>query len=116
MSEAMPGDIWAGRSLTLNDRLWVPSAVMDRRVGEETVLLHLASGTYYGLDPVGTRIWELIRAGHRLAEVRERMLLDYDVSAEQLDADLLRLVEELLDQGLLSTDATVPGLTEQGPA
>ena len=32
-------------------------------LGDETVILDLASGTYYGLDPVGARIWQLMAEG-----------------------------------------------------
>jgi len=39
------------------DRVTVPPHVIARRVGEDTVILDLASGTYFGLDPVGARIW-----------------------------------------------------------
>ncbi|MGB5136193.1 MAG: PqqD family protein [Prochlorococcaceae cyanobacterium] len=87
--------------LKLSDRLTVPAEVMDRRVGEETVILHLATGTYYGLDPVGARIWELIAAEHSLADVRDRMLQEYAVEAERLEQDLLKLAAELLANGLV---------------
>jgi hypothetical protein len=46
--------------MNLNDTFSVSAQVMARRVGNETVLLDLASGTYFGLDPVGARIWQLI--------------------------------------------------------
>jgi hypothetical protein len=36
---------------------------MARTVGDETVILDLANGTYYGLDPVGARMWQLMSEG-----------------------------------------------------
>ena len=74
---------------------------MARTVGDETVILDLASGTYFGLDPVGARIWELMGEGMTLAEVCDRMLEEYAVSRDQLEGDTLRLGEELQRQGLI---------------
>ena len=87
--------------MNLSNHIKVPSDVMDRRVGDETVILNLASGTYFGLDPVGARMWELMSAGHSLAEIRDRLLEEYEVEAERLEQDLLKLVGELQAQGLI---------------
>ena len=49
--------------MNLSDRVLVSSQVVAREVGNETVLLDLESGTYYGLDPIGARMWNLDRGG-----------------------------------------------------
>ena len=87
--------------MKLSDRVSVPSPVMDRSVGDETVILNLASGTYYGLDPVGARMWRLLGEGKSLGEVCEILLEEYDVARERLEADLLKLAEELANNGLV---------------
>jgi hypothetical protein len=74
---------------------------MDRSVGDETVILNLESGTYYGLDPVGARMWQLLGEGKSLGELCEIMLEEYDVARERLEADLLNLAEELANNGLV---------------
>ena len=58
-------------------------------------------GTYFGLDPVGARIWELMGEGKTLSEVCGQMLEEYEVSREELEGDTLRLAQELADQGLI---------------
>jgi hypothetical protein len=87
--------------MKLSDRVTVPSQVMDRSVGDETVILNLESGTYYGLDPVGARMWQLLGEGKSLGELCEIMLEEYDVARERLEADLLNLAEELANNGLV---------------
>ena len=87
--------------MKLSDQVTVPSQVMDRSVGDETVILNLESGTYYGLDPVGARMWQLLGEGKSLGEVCEIMLEEYDVARERLEADLLKLAEELANNGLV---------------
>lgn len=87
--------------MNLSDSLSIPSQVMARTVGDETVILDLASGTYFGLDPVGARIWQLIGEGKTLAEICATMLDEYEVERAQLEVDLLRLTGELLERGLV---------------
>ena len=88
--------------MNLSDRVCIPPQVMARKLGDETVILDLASGTYFGLDPVGARIWELMDEGKTLAEIRDLMLDEYDVSREELERDTLRLAQELAAQGVIS--------------
>ena len=55
--------------MNLSDKVTIPTQVMARTVGDETVILDLASGTYYGLDPVGARMWQLMTDGQTLAAI-----------------------------------------------
>jgi hypothetical protein len=75
--------------------------VLARQVGEETVMLDLDNGTYYGLDQVGTRIWQLLAEGKTLAQVCDTMIEEYEVSREEIERDVTRLVADLSDKGLL---------------
>jgi hypothetical protein len=87
--------------MRLTDTVTVPAQVMTRTVDEEVVILDLATGTYFGLDPVGARMWELMAEGKTLGEICERMLQEYEVTREKLEGDTLRLAEELKDRGLI---------------
>jgi hypothetical protein len=67
----------------------------------EIVILSPETGVYFGLDPVGTRAWQLIQHHGRLGAVKDAMLKEYEVSAERLEEDLQELVSSLLDNGLV---------------
>ena len=88
--------------MDLSSRFAIEPSVVVRNLGEEMVILNLVSGTYFGLDPVGARIWELIGEDKTLAEVCEVILEEYDVSREALERDTLKLVEDLLAKELIS--------------
>ena len=77
--------------------------VLTTRVGEETILLNLKTGMYHGLDPVATRFLELLQTDGNLSAVHTTMLNEFEVSAETLRADLVRLSDEMLSKGLLVT-------------
>lgn len=93
--------------MQLTDKVEIPAQIMVRQVGEEMVILDLAGGEYFGLDPVGARIWQLLSEGRNLAEVCETMLTEYDVSQAEIETDLLRLCATMLDKGLIKVDTQV---------
>ncbi|MCB2018622.1 MAG: PqqD family protein [Hydrogenophaga sp.] len=84
-----------------HDTAEVPSQVMTREMGDETVILDLASGTYFSLNPVGTRFWQLAREGRTFAQACEAIEGEYEVERDQLEADLHRLAHDLVERGLL---------------
>ena len=74
-------------------------------VAEEVVVLNLASGVYYGLNPVGARVWSLIQQPRTFAELRDQLLQEYEVESASLEADLRALLTELADQRLIEITA-----------
>jgi hypothetical protein len=88
----------------MRDRVTIPGHVMARQLGDECVILDMANGYYFGLDPVGARMWQLLSQTSSLAEVGAQLAQEYDVTPEQAESDLLRFVEELQDNGLLTLE------------
>ena len=82
----------------------IPTQVMARQVSDETVILDLASGNYYGLDAVGSRLWQLLAEGKSPAAARDILLAEYEVGPQQLDLDIARLIQELHAKGLVALD------------
>ena len=87
--------------IKMSDKVIVPTDVMARAVGEDLVILNLKSGTYFGLDPIGAKIWQLLVGQKTFQEVRDALLLEYEVSSEILERDILKLVTELCKQQLV---------------
>jgi hypothetical protein len=85
----------------LNTNVRVPARVLMRRVGEEQVLLNLEDETYYGLNPVGSRLIELAGGGTTLAQITDRLFAEFEVGRGQLEADVRRVAAELIAAGLI---------------
>ena len=84
----------------------VPSPeVLVQELDGEAVLLNLDSECYFGLDDVGTRIWQHLREHQRLDWVCEAMQKEYDADESRLRADVLRLVEELIEAGIVTVQS-----------
>jgi len=89
--------------MDLNSSCKIPSTVMARTIGTETVILDLASGTYFGLDPVGARMWQLMEQGKNFAQICDAMQEEYDVSRDVLEKDVLALAEALAEKNLIGS-------------
>lgn len=87
--------------LDLDTELVIPPQVMSRQVDDETVLLDLESGLYFGLDGVGQRIWESVAGGLGLREAVSAIVSEYDVDRERAAEDVLEFAGMLVERGLL---------------
>jgi hypothetical protein len=67
----------------------------------DTVILHLGSGTYYGLNAVGSTIWNLIQEPRTIDEIHNRLLQQYEADAGDCERDLLNLLDDLTKADLV---------------
>jgi len=67
----------------------------------EAVILDLKSGVYYGLNEVGASIWNLIQEPRTVNEIQDAILAEYEVEPEQCARDILALLQQLADEGLI---------------
>jgi hypothetical protein len=89
--------------MNLTDNIIVSSQAVARQLEDEIVILHLGNGTYFGLDVVGARIWQLMGEGKSLNEVCNIVLDEYEVSREDIERDIVALTKDLLAHDLVST-------------
>jgi len=89
---------------SLQLRVRVAERVLMRQVGDEMVMLNLERELYYGMNEVGARLMQLAEPGATLAEICERLLDEFDAGRDQLEADVRRIVAELMAGGLLEKD------------
>lgn len=73
-------------------------------LGGEAVILNLKSGEYFGLDPVGARVWSLIQEKRSVGAVRDALLEEYDVEPEACQRDLLALLKDMAGQSLIEVE------------
>jgi hypothetical protein len=91
-------------SLDLSMRVIPSPDVLVQELDGEAVLLNLESERYFGLDDVGTRVWQHVLEHRLLGRVCEEMQKEYDVDAPTLRADVLHLVEALIDAGIVTVE------------
>jgi hypothetical protein len=87
--------------LSLASRVRIRDDVLSRDLQGEQVILDLNSGVYFGLDPIGTRIWHLLQAHQPLQKVLDSLLDEYEVAEAQCTQDLLSFVALMMEKGLV---------------
>jgi len=92
------------RSVTLACRARPSAQVRLQQTGDESVLLDLASEQYFGLDAIGTRVWQLLEADPNVQAAFDALAAEYDVEAGQLEADLIALLRQLAAAGLIAVE------------
>jgi len=92
------------KELTLNLKVTAARDVVSCDLVEEAALLNLKDGVYYGLNPVGARIWNLLQKPITAGEILEVIIEEYDVEKDIAQADLMELLEQLLEKELVKVE------------
>jgi len=88
----------------LTQRVHISPEAMLQEIGGEGVVLDLVSATYFGLDQVGVRLWQLLQADPSLQAASDVLLAEYEVDAAKLEQDLAALVAQLVAAGLATVE------------
>jgi PqqD family protein of HPr-rel-A system len=81
-----------------------PSALSTVSATGALAILDAASGRFYTLNDVGARVWDLLRDGAMLSTIVNELQREYDVPADVLRADIERLLSQLANAGLISSE------------
>ncbi len=75
--------------------------VVFRDMDGEAVILDLHSGAYFGLNEVGTRIWQLIAGGSDEQAIVTTVASEYAAEPATIARDVEHLLTELRTRGLI---------------
>ena len=88
-------------TLATESRVVVSKDQVSSDLGGEAAILNLKNSVYYGLDPIGARVWQLIQEPTTFGQIRDVLRAEYDAEPVQLEADIRDLLQELAEQGLV---------------
>lgn len=86
--------------LGIQRNILINESIVCANVDGEAVLLNVETGLYFGLNQVGTRIWELLAEGKSGDEIATQLADEYNVEQERLDSELSTFLNLLLVNGL----------------
>ena len=89
------------KKITLDTYIKRNNEVFASQIDDEVVMMNIQSGKYYGMDTIGSRIWELINEKIQVQQVVDQLLEEYDVSQEQCKNDVLEFLKELNENKLV---------------
>jgi Coenzyme PQQ synthesis protein D (PqqD) len=90
--------------VSFSDSVRIAPDVMIREVGGESVILDLKTERYLGLDEVGTRMWQVLMDSASIQSAYDTLLAEYEVTPEQLEEDLRKLLDQLLENVLITVE------------
>jgi len=76
---------------------------VEAAIDDEVVILSIEHGTCYGLNRVGSRIWNLLASQARIGDLCATLLTEYRVHPTACEREVLDLLEELRAEGLIET-------------
>lgn len=79
----------------------ISESIAHAELDGEAILLEVENGVYYGLDPIGFRIWQILAETGSESEVHRRLLEEYEVDPDQLRRDVSDFLRLLLARGLV---------------
>lgn len=85
-------------------RVSVPNHVLHRRFASETVLLNIQTGTYYGMDEIGTRFFDVLRETGDGRSAVAVLAKEFQAPVERIREDMVRYCSELRILGLIDFD------------
>ena len=88
-------------AFAFNSKFKIADSVFASDVEQEKVILSLKNGSYYGLEQLGSQIWNLLQQSKSLEEIRDAIVRDYEVEKEECEHDIQELLQELLDAELI---------------
>ncbi len=87
--------------IDLKRKFTIVEGVYSQEIGEETVLLDMNGEEYFGLNEVGTMIWQLLQKKNDLAEILNQLVNAFDSDSKTIANDLSNLISDLVKSGLI---------------
>lgn len=86
--------------IELSQKIIRHNDMLSAEIGGEAIMMSIEKGAYFGLNPIATRIWDLIDQPKSIAELIEVISTEYEVSDEQCSADVQEFVADMLARGI----------------
>ena len=97
-------------ALSLDTVVAAAADQVSSEVDGQQVILSLQTGTYYGLDGVGARVWSLLKEPCAISQICDVIASEYEVERKRCEQDMLALLAQLAENELIEVrDAATAG-------
>ena len=100
------GDVEGGDSLPAAAVLVASRSLLGVDLGDEKVLLDMDSATYFGLDPISSRILDLLDVPRSIAEICATLEVEYAVASERCVSEVTAVLNDMLVKGIVNRAAS----------
>ena len=75
--------------------------IISSKMDDEVVMMSVEKGNYYGLNRVGSEIWEKLTEPLTVSLLCDKLLQEFDVEKEQCEREVITYLEKLVSEGLI---------------
>lgn len=87
--------------MSTNKRYKATTEHLSCDLNGEAVILNIKNGKYYGVNPVGATIWEVIQSPASFDEMKSAILLEYDVDEETCEREIKTFLDQMKEEDLV---------------
>ncbi len=88
-------------ALSLQSVIAQSPELVSTSIESQTALMSIDNGAYYGMDRVGSRVWELIEQPRAVSAVVDQLLNEFAVERATCEQHVLTFLQKLADADLL---------------
>ena len=90
-----------GKTINLDSTIARNDEIIFSDMDDEMVMMSIDKGEYYGVNPVGRRIWELLASPGPVAGICDTLCREYNVTEEQCNREVLDFLNHLLEKEVI---------------
>jgi hypothetical protein len=75
--------------------------IIQSKIGDEVVMLDMASGFYFGLNSVASAIWHKLEKGISFDELIGQLMEEFQVERALCEQDTKELIDQLLEKNII---------------
>lgn len=97
----MPSTFTLSTPITIESTVAAAQQHVFSNLGSEAVILNLENGVYYGLNPVGVSIWQIIQTPHTVRAICQSLVMRFDVAPDRCEREVLVLLNKMAHAKLI---------------
>ena len=70
-------------------------------IDDEVVMMSIETGEYYGLNPVASRIWELLEKPHTFDQLINLLMQEFDIDQAGCHNDVTEFLNRMIEKKLV---------------
>ncbi len=90
-------------TLKMDSKLSRNADIIFSDMDGETVMMSIDNGEYYGINPIGSRIWNALETPHTPSEIIDMLLPHFDVTRDQCARDVIPFLERMVEKGIIKS-------------
>ncbi|MFN8579069.1 MAG: lasso peptide biosynthesis PqqD family chaperone [Candidatus Sericytochromatia bacterium] len=88
-------------NISLSSNIIKNDSLVASELDDGLVMMSLENSSYYGLDPIGKRVWEILEEKTSVENLISKLIEEYDISKDECQKDILELLNSFAKENLI---------------